>query len=85
MAGGHGMCGGGHVWQGACMVGGVRDGGGHAWQGDMRRRGACMACTPLPGRYYEIQSMSWRYTSYWNAFLLYTNSYLHQRVKQTEY
>ena len=42
MAGGHGMCGGGHVWQGACTVGGVRD-GGHAWQGDMRGRGKCMA------------------------------------------
>ena len=32
--------------------------GGHAWQGGVR------------GRYYEIRSMSGRYASYWNAFLL---------------
>ena len=52
----------GHVWQGVCMVGGVHGGGmcgrGHAWH----------ICHP-PGRYCEIRSMSWRYASYWNAFL----------------
>ena len=26
-------------------------------------------CAPSPGRFYEIQSMSGRYASYWNAFL----------------
>ena len=51
-----GMHGGGHVWWGACMVGGCVAGGG-AWQ-----RGMC-------GRYHEIRSMSGRYASYWNAFL----------------
>ena len=45
--------GGGHAWQGVCMVGegmhgrglcvvGVH-GGGHAWQGGMRGGGACVA------------------------------------------
>ena len=43
--------------RGVCVVGGVHS-GGHVWQGGMR------------GRYYEIRSMSGRYTSYWNAFLL---------------
>ena len=60
-----GMSGGGHVWRGVCMVGGVHGKGeGHA------RRGS----THHPsGRYYGygIRSMSGRYTSYWNAFLLY--------------
>ena len=75
MAGGHveGMCmatgvcmGGVHVGGHVCMVGG----------GDMHGRGAykvgaCMTCIP-PGRYYSytIWSMSGRYASYWNAFLL---------------
>ena len=49
-----GMCGGGHTWQG----GGMHGRGGRAWQGGVR------------GRYYEIRSMSGRYASYWNAFLL---------------
>ena len=48
---------------GACMAGGhVWWGrawwGGHVWQGGMH------------GRYHEIRSMSGRYASYWNAFLL---------------
>ena len=60
VAGGHawllgGMCG----CRGACMVA-----GGHAWlPGGMRGcRGTCVG-------YDKIQSMSGRYTSYWNAFL----------------
>ena len=64
---------GGHAWQGGmrgrgvCMVGGMHGRGhalwGHAWQG------ACMV-GGMRGRYYEIRSMSGRYASYWNAFLL---------------
>ena len=56
---------GGHVWQGVCgrgcMAGGMH-GGGHVWPGH----------APLPRHrgYYEIRSMSGRYASYWNAFLL---------------
>ena len=58
----------GCVWQGACMVGACMAGGMHG-------RGACVAgvCVwqgGMHGRYYEIQSMSRRYASYWNAFLL---------------
>ena len=41
-----------------CGGGGVHGRGGRAWQEGMR------------GRYYEIRSMSGRYASYWNAFLL---------------
>ena len=52
---------GGCAWQGVCMAGGVHC-RGHVWQGGM-------AQIP-PGR-YEIRSMSGRYASYWNAFLLY--------------
>ena len=37
--------------------------GGHEWWG------ACVA-GGVHGRYYEIRSMSGRYASYWNAFLL---------------
>ena len=78
-----GMCGkGGHVWQrgrgawqkGVCMAkgeacmikgdmcgkGGMRGKGGHAWQ----MGGMCGI------RDTEIRSMSGRYASYWNAFLL---------------
>ena len=55
---GGGMCGRGHAWQGACVA------GGHVWQGGMHgRRG-------VHGRYYEIRSMSERYASHWNAFLI---------------
>ena len=59
--------------QGACVawgacIGSVH-GGGHVWQGDVRDMYA-----PL-GRYYGygIRSMSGRYASYWNAFLVYSN------------
>ena len=49
------------VHEGACVA------------GDVHGTGACMAGgmhgTP-PDRYYEIRSMSGRYASYWNAFLL---------------
>ena len=46
----------GHVWQGSCIAGGgcALEGRGHVWQGEGVR---------------VIRSMSWRYTSYWNAFL----------------
>ena len=74
---GGGVSGGGYVLQGACMA------GGHAWHGrGMHGRGcvhgrgdvcvvvgACMA-GGMHGRYYMIWSMSERYTSYLNAFLL---------------
>ena len=54
---------GGHVWRRVCMAeGGMRGREGRAWQG------ACVA-GGVRGRYYEIRSMSGRYTSYWNAFL----------------
>ena len=85
----HGCCQGGHGFSqgggGACMVfAGV---GGHAWflLGGMHGFcwGACMVF-PLGGMcgfsrggmcvgYDEIRSMSRRYTSYWNAFLLLAN------------
>ena len=67
------VAGGGHAWLlGACVVGGAcvvvgacvhgcrggMHGGGGACGG-----GACM-------EYDEIRSMSGRYASYWNAFLL---------------
>ena len=50
-----------------CPQGGVRGGGG-AWQG-----GACGRGTHAlpPCGYYEIRSMSGRYASHWNAFLLF--------------
>ena len=45
----------------------------HAWQrGDMCDRVVCMVGGGgVRGRYYEIRSMSGRYASYWNAFLLF--------------
>ena len=46
--------------RGAYVVEVGMHGGGHVWQGGMH------------GRYYEIRSMSGRYASYWNAFLLST-------------
>ena len=52
-----GVCG-----RGACMAGGHAWQEGHAWQGGVHGGGVC-------GRYYEIRSMSGRYSSYWNAFL----------------
>ena len=85
MAGG-GVHGRGHAWWGcalqgkACMAGGMHDGAvqsrGHAWQaghvqqGGMHGRGACMAGRMRYEMRYEIRSMSRRYASYWNAFLL---------------
>ena len=73
---GHAWQGGMHGWGGMCMVGGL------VWQGSMHGEGACMAGGPAwqrgacmgghacHGRYYGIRSMSRRYASYWNAFLL---------------
>ena len=63
------MAGGVHCGR-VCVVEGCARHCGHAWQG-----GACMAGGHTwhahpPGRYYEIRSMSGRYASYWNAFLL---------------
>ena len=80
-----GMCGrgdmhGGHARQGVCMAGGM------CGRGACMARGACMvgrvcgrgACMPVYGThappYYEIQSMSRRYASYWNAFLFHAKS-----------
>ena len=56
----------GYVFTGVCLStgGGVR-GRGHVWQGGVRGGGhACHS------RYYGIRSMSGRYASNWNAFLL---------------
>ena len=58
---GRGYVWGGHVWQGGHAVAGGIHGRGCVWQGGMhgRKGGVC-----------GIQSMSRRYASYWNAFLL---------------
>ena len=73
-----GMCGRGHAWQGgmrgrgACVAGGMCErghGGGHVWQGACMEGGYAWQ-GGMHGRYYEIWSMSGRYASYWNAFLL---------------
>ena len=91
MAGGHAWQG-GHVWQGACMA------GGHVWQGGMHGReacmagvcvwqGACMACTP-PQQILQdtvIRSMSGRYASCWNAFLLSSEVNFCAFERQTEF
>ena len=81
MAGGHAWPGGmwrGCAWLGGCAWGVCMLGGMCAWweegtcmAGGHTRWGACMTCIP-PGRYYSytIWSMSRRYASYWNAFLL---------------
>ena len=62
------MVAGGHVWlwgacvvvEGRCMVaGGMHD----CWGACVVARGACIG-------YDKIRSMSGRYASYWNAFLL---------------
>ena len=82
MAGGHAWQGGMH---GRGHVGGMHGKGhawwrGCAWQGSIHGRGVCMAggihgsggmlgSGGPPSRYYEIRSMSGRYSSYWNAFL----------------
>ena len=73
------VCGGVHARGEACMAGGYAwPGGMHG--GGMHGQGACVAGgggmhymhPPPPGRYYGygIRSMSGRYASYWNAFLL---------------
>ena len=84
MHGRGGVCGREYAWQGGmcgretCMVGGMCRGAclargdmcgrGHVWQGACMA-GGCMA-GGMHGRYYEMQSMSGQYASYWNAFLL---------------
>ena len=56
----------GHVSQwGVCMAGGRMHGQGGTCHG----RGVCVV-GGMHARYYEIRSMSGRYASYWNAFLL---------------
>ena len=83
LPGGHAWLPGGHAWfqVGACVVG-----RGHVWLprgACVAARGACMvagglhdcwgACMVAGGAcigYDEIRSMSGRYASYWNAFLL---------------
>ena len=59
---------GGHVWLlGVCgCQGGMRGKGGHAWQRGVRSEGGMRGIR----RDTEIRSMSGRYASYWNAFLL---------------
>ena len=47
------------------MAGGACIAGGACVAGGMHGRGG-----GVHGRYYEIRSMSGRYASYWNAFLL---------------
>ena len=66
---------------GTCVVGSMHGRGGmrgkgvcmargHAWQGCVCVAGGWHGREGMHGRYYEIQSMSGRYASYWNAFLL---------------
>ena len=67
-----------HAWQGTCVAGGMCGRGACMAGGVCMARGACVAgghawYTP-PRRYYEIRSMSGRYASYWNAFLLFNCS-----------
>ena len=57
----------GCVWQGACIAGSLYGKG--AMRGD---GGGCVWHARPPPRYYGIRSMSGRYASYWNAFLLNT-------------
>ena len=67
----------GHVWQGACMAGGMCGrgacvAGGHVWLRGMHGRGCVWQGACVAGGYAwhnEIQSMSECYASYWNAFL----------------
>ena len=86
VVGGHawlwgGMCGcGGHAW----LWGGVHGCRGHAWLqgvcvvvGGMHGcRGVCVVAGGAFMGYDEIRSMSGRYASYWNAFLLIMHMYL---------
>ena len=65
----------GHAWWHGDVHGhgGVHCSSGmHGW-GCVRDWGAGVACPP-PRGYREIRTMSGRYTSYWNAFLLYFKS-----------
>ena len=74
-----GMCGGQHASPvGVCMAAGMHGQGScmpgkvmHAWQGHacLGWGAACHAC-PQPDTTRYGLSMSWRYASYWNAFLL---------------
>ena len=61
------MVAGGHawLWEVCAVVGGMHGCRGHAWWWGafVEAGGAIMG-------YDEMQSMSWRYASYWNAFLL---------------
>ena len=69
---------GAHVWQGACMAGGMCGGShvwqggihgrGHTWQGGIHGRGYAWQ-GGMHGRHHEIRSMSGWYVSSWNAFL----------------
>ena len=77
--GGHAWWRVGHAWWGGCVAkggmcgrggvhgkgGGMPGKGGHVWQ--KGGWGACVVCTPPP-RYGR--SLRRRYSSYWNAFLL---------------
>ena len=54
---------GGHAWQEACKAGGMH-GRGHAWQQGHAWQGVHMWHAHPPSIYYEIWSMSGRYTSY---------------------
>ena len=59
--------------RGACMAGGGMRGRGCAWLGAVHGGGGGHVWHAFPpGRYYGygIPSMSGRYASYWNAFLL---------------
>ena len=80
-SGGHAWLPGGHAWfWGACVVAGGVHGcqgacmvlGGCAWLpgGVHGCQGACMVAGGASVGYNEIWSMSGRYASYWNAFLL---------------
>ena len=77
--GGRGACmAGGHVWQwggacvaeGMCMAGGGMHGRGAFMVGEGMHDRGCVWQGDMHGRYYEIQSMSGQYASYWNVFLL---------------
>ena len=56
-------------WGGACMAGGVHGGGVCMAGGGMLGGGQGTHIPPRGND--EIRSMSGRYVSYWNAFLLY--------------
>ena len=64
-----GMHGGGVHGRGACLAGGVH-GRGHVWQGVFVAGAHAAGYACPPGGYDEIWSMSGRYASHWNAFLL---------------